>query len=263
MLSPDVAVRVEQVDGDYMRARVTALAELPGNPYGAAVRRVGDGYAFVVRALANPLFNHVTGLTSADADRLGELADWYAEHGRSMRVEVTPAQGSPTLFAALVRQGLHQTGFYAGLYASPTSVSTLDVDGPVVEPADVAEFADCYVRGFEFPVRSRSMLAESVRVLAGRADTDFYRARLGSSTAGVAMLFRCAGVGYLATAATLPEFRRRGVQGALIRHRIDVASQAGCDLIVGHTSVGSASHRTMERCGLRLAYTKAIWSRPT
>jgi GNAT superfamily N-acetyltransferase len=94
-------------------------------------------------------------------------------------------------------------------------------------------------------------------------DTEFYRARLGPSTAGVGMLFRHAGVGYLATAATLPELRRRGVQGALVRHRIDVAVRAGCDLIVGHTAVGGASHRTMERCGLRLAYTKAIWSRPT
>jgi hypothetical protein len=50
------------------------------------------------------------------------------------------------------------------------------------------------------------------------------------------------------------------VQGALVRHRIDAAAQAGCDLIVGHTATGSGSQRTMERNGLRLAYTKALWT---
>jgi GNAT superfamily N-acetyltransferase len=262
LLSSDVAVRVEQVDGDYLHARVTALSQVAGNPYGAAARRVGDGYAFAVRAVPNPPLNHVTGLTSAAADQLGELGRWYAGYGRRLRVEVTPAQASPELFAALARHGLHQSGFYAGLYGQPELNPAAGI-GPVqVESADPAEFAECYVRGFEFPVERRAVLAESVQVLAGRADTDFYRARLGASTAGIGMLFRQAGVGYLATAATLPGYRGRGVQTALVRHRIDAAARAGCDLIVGHTAVGGASHRTLERCGLRLAYTKAIWSQP-
>ena len=260
LISMDVAGRVEQVGGEYLRARVTAMSQLPGNPYGAAVRQVGDGYAFVVRALPNPLFNHVMGLTAAAAGQLPELADWFAEHGRSMRVEVPPALAGPDLFAALTRQGLHQTGFYAGLYGRPVA----DVpESPVrVESVDVTEFAECYVRGFEFPAERRAMLVESIRVLAGRPDTDFYGARLGSATAGVGMLFRHAGTGYLATAATLPEHRRQGVQSALVRHRMAVAAAAGCDLVVGHATVGGASHRTMERCGLRLAYTKAIWTGP-
>jgi hypothetical protein len=42
MLSPEAEVRVEQVGGDYLCARLTALSHLPGNPYGAAVRQVGD-----------------------------------------------------------------------------------------------------------------------------------------------------------------------------------------------------------------------------
>ena len=69
--------------------------------------RWATGIHFVVRALPNPLFNDVMGLTTDTVGQLGELAGWYADHGRSIRVEVTPAQGSPELFAALVRHGLH------------------------------------------------------------------------------------------------------------------------------------------------------------
>jgi hypothetical protein len=43
LLSPDVAQRVERVDAAYLAARLSALADLPGNPYGAAV--LVDWYA--------------------------------------------------------------------------------------------------------------------------------------------------------------------------------------------------------------------------
>jgi GNAT superfamily N-acetyltransferase len=274
LLSPSAAVRVERVEVDYLRVRVGALAAAAGNPYGAAVRPVGDGWAFLVEAVPNPLFNHVMGLTAGAVAGLSDLADWYARHGRPLRVDVTPEQADRALLTALTGHGLSQTGFYAGLYAELAPADRADPgDGASgadrgaagqidVSPADPQEFSEVYVAGFGFPDRHRAAMAESVRVLAGCPDAHFYRARLGPVTAGVGLLFRSGGVGYLATAATLPEHRGRGVQGALVRHRIAVARGAGCDLVVGHTAVGSASQRTMERNGLRLAFTKALWSTP-
>ncbi|GIH20472.1 GNAT family acetyltransferase [Rugosimonospora africana] len=261
-MSQDAAARVERVDSDYLRVRVGALARVPGNPFGATVRPVGQGWAFLVEALPNPLFNHVMGLTAACVDSLPELAAWYAGHGKPLRVDVVPAQAAPGLFAALAAEGLTQTGFYAGLYAEASRVVTGGPADPSVHIGllDPAEFAGVYATGFGFPDRHRAAMAESVRVLAGRSDVRFYGARIGTVVAGVGLLFLADGVGYLATAATLPEYRGRGVQGALVRHRAAAAREAGCDLIVGHTATGSASQRTMERNGLRLAYTKALWS---
>jgi ribosomal protein S18 acetylase RimI-like enzyme len=262
-LSPGVAGRVERADIDYLRTRVGAWAALPGNPAGAEVREVGTATAFLVDAVPNPLFNHVMGLTSADVAVLPELADWYGGHGIPLRVDVTPAQADPDLFTALAAAGLHQTGFYAGLYASPAEVSPGDVsqgDDIVVAEAEPAEFADTYVRGFGFPAHRRTALATSITVLAGRPDVRLRRALVGGATAGVGLLFLAGGTAYLATAATLPEDRGRGVQTALVRDRAALAGENGCDLLVGHTGVGSVSHRTMERCGMRLAHTKALWS---
>jgi GNAT superfamily N-acetyltransferase len=175
-------------------------------------------------------------------------------------VDVTPAQTDPVLFEAMARQGMRQTGFLGGLYAQPSAAITDPVAGVRVEAAEPAEFAQVYVRGFGFPADRRAAMARSVEVLAGQPGCQFFRARSGAATDGVGMLFLANGTGYLAVAATLPDHRGRGAQTALVRHRIGLAAESGADLVVGHAAVGGASQRTLERCGLRLAYTKAIWT---
>jgi GNAT superfamily N-acetyltransferase len=279
LLSEAAAVRVERVDQDYLRARVGGLAELAGNPDGAQLRDIGAASAFLVRALPRPVFNHVMGLTAATAEVLPRLAAWYARAGHPLRVDVTPAQASPELFAALRAAGAGQTGFYAGLFAPAARLPTDPLDpGPIeaapveaapveaapveVAAVEVDAFTPVYVEGFDVRPADRPTMARSVAVLAGRGEADFFAARIGGAVAGVGLLFRHAGVGYLASATTLPAYRGRGVQQALIRHRINAAIDAGCDLIAAQTAVGGASQRAMERAGLRLAYTKALWTSP-
>lgn len=59
-------------------------------------------------------------------------------------------------------------------------------------------------------------------------------------------------------AATLPEFRRRGIQQAFMRRRLQITRQAGCDLAVTLTMPGTTSQRNVERAGFRTAYTKVV-----
>jgi ribosomal protein S18 acetylase RimI-like enzyme len=66
------------------------------------------------------------------------------------------------------------------------------------------------------------------------------------------------GIGYLAMAGTLPEFRGRGCQSALIAARIADSAAAGCELIVATAEFASVSQRNIERGGLRVAYTKPV-----
>ena len=58
-------------------------------------------------------------------------------------------------------------------------------------------------------------------------------------------------------ARTLPEFRRRGLQTALLRVRMVVAAEAGCEYAVIVTQGGTTSQRNAERLGFRVAYSKA------
>lgn len=59
-------------------------------------------------------------------------------------------------------------------------------------------------------------------------------------------------------AATLPKFRRCGVQNALFQARLREAKAAGCESAVVCTQPASGSQRNAERNGFRLAYTKVV-----
>ena len=63
-------------------------------------------------------------------------------------------------------------------------------------------------------------------------------------------------------AATLPQFRKHGIQTAFLHVRMAVATKAGCDLAVTVTLGGSTSQRNAERAGFRVAYSKATMVKP-
>src|SRR6185436_1937291 len=88
-----------------------------------------------------------------------------------------------------------------------------------------------------------------------------YVAVLDGAAVSYGALFLAAnGVGVCAAAATRPAWRGRGCQTALLRRRIADAARAGCDLVVVQASPGSGSQRNLQRLGLELAYTRAIWT---
>jgi GNAT superfamily N-acetyltransferase len=67
------------------------------------------------------------------------------------------------------------------------------------------------------------------------------------------------GVALLAGASTVPAYRGRGGQRALLRARLRFAGQAGCDLATMAAAPGGGSQRNAERCGFRIAYTRTKW----
>ena len=213
-----------------------------------------------MREIPSPYFNLVMGLDELSLDALDAFADWYRAEQVPLRADIAPHQASAAVFAALTRHGLGQTGFYTGLHGRPVKHAP---DPHVrVLSADADEFADTYVAGFAFPAEHRRAMATSLTVLADSPDTQFFRALIGDQVAGVGLLFVTQGAGYLNLATTLPQFRRRGVHGALVRARISAAHEARCDLVVGQAAVDGGAQRTMQRCGLQVAYTKAIWTTP-
>ncbi len=77
----------------------------------------------------------------------------------------------------------------------------------------------------------------------------------GEIAGGAAVAAR-EGVCGLFGASTLPAFRRRGVQSALLAARLAWALDRGCDLACSIAQPGSISHRNIERFGFRVAYTR-------
>jgi GNAT superfamily N-acetyltransferase len=66
------------------------------------------------------------------------------------------------------------------------------------------------------------------------------------------------GVAWLSGAGVLPASRGRGLQERLVRARLGWAASHGCDIAASATEPGTGSQRTLERCGFRAAYPKAV-----
>jgi len=106
----------------------------------------------------------------------------------------------------------------------------------------------------QYPVTQ--MMLDVMEGFYGRRDACFFLAFLNGIVAGGGGVFAGQGVGGLFGASTLPAFRRRGVQSALLAVRLAWARDKGCDLAVSFARPGSSSHRNIERNGFRVAYTR-------
>lgn len=67
------------------------------------------------------------------------------------------------------------------------------------------------------------------------------------------------GVALLAGASTVPRWRGRGVQRALLDARLRFAMARGADLAMMGAAPGGTSQRNAEREGFRIAYTRTKW----
>ncbi|GGM15937.1 GNAT family N-acetyltransferase [Deinococcus aerophilus] len=122
---------------------------------------------------------------------------------------------------------------------------------PAAPPGDLREeepagWAAVAARGF-------GPGTEAIMDAVARAPgTRRFMAWLDGEPAAVAAMSMGEGVAAFHGTATLPPFRRRGVQTALLAHRLHVAAQAGADLASVFVTPGSGSERNVERAGFRL-----------
>ena len=101
--------------------------------------------------------------------------------------------------------------------------------------------------------------------LVGQEDWRVYMSFDGDRPAGCGAMRIHDGVAWLDWAATLPEFRRRGSQGAILARRVADARELGCDLLLTATGVAKEgdpqhSYRNIERAGFRLSHVRDNWS---
>jgi hypothetical protein len=100
------------------------------------------------------------------------------------------------------------------------------------------------------------------RIAPAREHTSCFLAALGGVPAAAAVLTVHKRVALLSSSATLPEFRCRGMQNALIAARSLHAAGQGCDLAMLVAEPGSMSHRNAQRQGFNVAYTRSKWRLP-
>jgi GNAT superfamily N-acetyltransferase len=126
----------------------------------------------------------------------------------------------------------------------------------VSAPDEAKLWTETVAQGFAEHYPVTPLMLDVMEGFYGRRDGCFFLAFVDGNVAGGAGAFANHGVGGLFGASTLPAFRRRGVQAALLAARLAWARERGCDLAVSFARPGSISHRNIERHGFRVAYTR-------
>jgi ribosomal protein S18 acetylase RimI-like enzyme len=259
--APGLAGRIRGAASAFMVAWVEGMRDLPGNPARVTIRRFGGAVALACELLPDLDFvNTVHGLEPEDAGRVDDVTAFYRGLGLRAWAEVAPAADVELLMARMTAAGWAQTGFWASFHG-PALADPAPAGVEVVEAreADMADFARIHLDGHEVPAENRSPDEAAVRAWYGRPGWRLYLALVDGAPAASAALTVDGGLGYLANAATLPAMRGRGCQTALLARRITDAAAAGCDTVASLAEFGSASQRNLERAGLRVAFTQAVW----
>lgn len=270
LTSAHIAGVLEAAEAWHLRVQVETWRALGASD--AHVVDIGGGVAAFTERLFGRKLNHVTGLGMAgpvDEAALARLEAAYAARGLGVEIDLCPHADAGVL-ALLARRGYVVNAF------SNTYARTLDdvpdraAPGIEILRGDAADalFVDASVAGFSLQAqqRPRELLAALARIAQARGDTSTFVARVDGQVAGSAGLSVMetpqGRVGELYIASTLPEFRSRGVQAALLQARLAAAKAAGCALVFVGARPANTSARNTERAGFGLAFTKATFARP-
>jgi GNAT superfamily N-acetyltransferase len=235
-LRPEIGAAVEPICGGHM------IFAGVGSPIGRTTGMGFDGSA-----------------TAADLDRMEEF---YRSHGAPSQIDVCPLT-DPSLLEMLRQRGYAMgelnNVLFRRLTAGEDYGAQIEAQIRAGRAEEAAVFSGIVQRAFfpegNAPVDFSSMLTPLFQFEGAIA---FVAEVQGQAVAcGAGLIVPEHGIVALFGAGTLPEFRRRGLQTALFRTRMEAAARAGCEYAVVVTQGGSTSQRNAERLGFRLAYSKA------
>lgn len=272
LVTLDLARRIERMGVEDLAA-YAAEACASGVYPGSTTFRVGGGgaYWYSPGNIVNGSFG--LGMDGpVEQEEIAALIAFFEERGEPATVDVCP-YADPSLRRWLAQYGFVATDFETVLY-QPLGGDVAEGSGPaagagvgateVLLASTAAErelWATLEARGFMDDAADEAGLILA-RAIALRTDSLPFIGYLDGEPAGTGMLVIKGGIAMFNGDSTLPAMRGRGVQSAILAHRLAYARAAGCDLAVIEASPGGISERNQQRAGFRVAYTRVSLERP-
>lgn len=238
-----------------------ALADVPG----ISVLELGSAVCVSMPALRDsPMVNHTVGLgedEAVDGELLDAVAEFYGD--ATYYVALTPAARPEGVRSELADRGFTRDYDWMKFTRAATDIPKSQTNLDVRRVEDGADFAAVVVAGYGLPTDVATTLAAVPPADGCHA----YVAYAGSEPAAAGAIFVSGDVAWLGFAATRPEHRRKGGQGAILSARLACARDLGVATVVTETGVmrderPSNSYRNILRSGFAEAYVRENYLAP-
>ncbi len=264
IITPELANKIETHEALAHLSRMEGLAKLPGNPMRVQITRFNQAVAMIVQGEPYFTASRVLGFGSGDEAHLDALLDWFHSFGEAPHLDITPHHSSKALLRLFAERGLFQYNFLTFLYGVPEPDDRAEPELP--DGIELREYGEDQLEEFgQLCAEIEGWQGEDRKVRAQVIAAQFpgwssYIAFASGKPAAHAVLRIDDGVAVMMFAETRADLRGLGCQTALLHRRISQAAQAGCELILCGSYPGTISQRNQMRVGLRVAYTKGLWT---
>ncbi len=265
-LTQELLHRFENHFADHLESLMRASLAEAGNREGYAFHRDG---AIRATCSSNPHAGWATcayHLNQQPPDAVRRCIGFFEQQNVPAKARIVPDGFDSRQADVLAALGMRHVGFHAILWSPLTMPipinSSIDIRVAVSEE-QIDSHIDIQLGAVNVPKEAIDWLRPLRRRWRDVPRLTFYLAYVDGVPAAQAMLSWEDDLAYLAYAGTLPQFRNRGLQSALIRRRLADARDLGCKIVFGGSDFENNSRTNQMACGLHVAYTAAMWSQTT
>ncbi len=228
----------------------------------AKFKMLRDGELTAIRTDIFPGFslNRALGITEINETFLDRIEDFYKGREGKFALQIPPNVLDESKIDLLKSRGYSYTNSWVTFYRDSSPIETKGTSLTVKEigKEHAMIFGHMLNEVFSFPHEFDEIAASTT----GAKDWVTFMAFDGDIPAGSASVCITGETAYFSFAHVLPEYRRRGIQGELMKKRIDAARKRGAKWIFVDTAENSEenpnpSYWNMLRHGFRLMYHRS------
>lgn len=237
--------------------------------FGIKVFNVGSSCVAIAKNIDILAFNRVIGLgltEPASEQILDEIIVKYKESDvKRFFIQIHPEAHPSALKEWFHKKNIHHYNNWVKHYRGTENPPLVDTELEIMEvqtSKEAERFGYIITNSFGWPIEMKSWFMN----LVGRKSWKTYLAFDGDKPVATASLYIKDDCGWLSFASTLPDYRGKGAQSALIAKRIQDAAELGCKVLTVETAEDneqkrSQSMQNIQKMGFDVAFIRPnfIW----
>jgi GNAT superfamily N-acetyltransferase len=261
----ELTERLERAEGEMIWALTQSTPQVLA-ALGISGQRIGKGVVVVMSNDSIDYWSRASGFgfdRPIDSALIGEILETArAADARALNFHLAPEVLPANWAEICAEHGIVAGGTWvkAVREAGPVDPVQTDLRIGVIEPDEAATWSALQIEVFGIPKDQTDLLT----AFASAPNVTAYGAWDGDALVATGALVIAGEVGECVSGTTLPPYRGRGAQSAILARRAEDAYAAGCRWVTSETGKpGPGEHNSslanMERVGFKVAYDRPIY----